>query len=152
MLGAVAVGLLGACDTADLQREFLEAAQSPPSGFTQTDPNGGVINADEDDWRTAPVFVGRAIVDPVYPNPVSAGLVTVPFRILQFDELTGGVFVRAFDVNGRLIPLGEMVETTGPGQYTITINPAQLGTAELHRLFVMDVFGELISYGDLDVR
>lgn len=151
-MSAVALCLVVACDTADLQREFLEDAQSAPSGFTQTDQNGGVLTTDEDDWRTAPVFVGRAIVDPAYPNPVSAGLVTVPFRILQFDELSGGVFVRAFDANGRLIPLGEMVETTGPGQYTITINPAQLGTTELHRLFVMDVFGELISYGDLDVR
>ena len=149
---AVALLLLAGCDTADLQREFLDAAQSTPSGVTQTDQNGGVTATDPDDWRTSPLFVGRVIVDPAYPNPVAAGLVTVPFRILQFDELSGGVYLRAFDTSGRLISLGESVETSGPGQYTIPINPAQLTTKGLHRLFVMDVFGELISYGDLEVR
>lgn len=151
-LVAVAILAVPACDTGDLQREFVDDAQATPADFTRTNQNGGVVSTDADDWRTAPVFVGRITVDPAYPNPTTGGLVTVPFRILQFDELSGGVYVRAFDVNGRLIPLGESVETSGPGQYTITINPAQLGTVQLHRLFVMDVFGELISYGDLDVR
>jgi hypothetical protein len=143
---------LARCDTADLQKDFLDEAQAVPSGFTQTDQNGGVVSLDDDDWRTSPLFLGRVAVEPAYPNPVSGGLATVPFRILQFNEVSGGVYVRSFDADGDLIPLGEAVETSGPGLYTITINPAQLGTTELHRLFVTDVFGDLISYGDLDVR
>lgn len=151
-LVAVALVLVPACDTADLQREFVDAAQAEPSGITRTDQNGGQLSEDADDWRTAPVYVGRVTIDPAYPNPVSAGLVTIPFRILQFDELSGGVYVRAFNADGRLVPLGESAGISGPGQYTVTINPAQLGPAGLHRLFVMDVFGELISYGDIELQ
>jgi len=149
---AVALVVLARCDTADLQRDFVDAAEAPPGGFTRTDQNGGVVDADEDDWRTSPIYVGRITVEPAYPNPVTSGLVTIPFRILQFDEVSRGVYVRAFDADGSLIPLGETVDTSGPGLYTVTINPVQLGTAELHRVFLMDAFGELISYGDIDVR
>jgi len=140
------------CDSANEQKSFLEDAQAVPSGITSTDANGGVVSEDADDWRTAPVYVGRIVVDPAYPNPFSNGVVTVPFRILQFDEVVGGLFVRAFDTQGRLFSLGEVLDTSSPGLYTITINPAQLSTTGLHRLFIQDVFGEIVSYGDLMIN
>ena len=141
-----------ACDSANEQKSFLDDAQATPTGFTSTDANGGVTADDADDWRTAPVYVGRIVVDPAYPNPFSNGFVTVPFRVLQFDEIAGGLFVRAFDTQGRLFSLGEVLDTSSPGLYTVTINPAQLSTTGLHRLFIQDVFGEIVSYGDLMVN
>src|SRR5690606_4099136 len=134
------------------QETFLDEAQAEPSGFTRTDQSGGIEALDGDDWRTSPLFTGRVIVDPAYPNPTNGGIVTLPFRILQPNEVAGGVYVRAFDADGNVIALGEQIETSGPGLYVVTINPALLGPTGLHRLFVTDVFGDLISYGDLDVR
>lgn len=153
-LGFVAVAALlwAGCDTAAQQESFLEDAQATPSGISRTDQNGGILDLDEDDWRTSPLFIGKVTVDPAYPNPVIGGIVTVPFRILQPNEVSGGVYIRSFDADGNVIALGEEVETSGPGLYVVTINPALLGPTGLHRLFVTDRFGDLISYGDLDVR
>jgi hypothetical protein len=78
--------------------------------------------------------------------------VTIPFRVLQFDEIIGGMFVRAFDPQGRLSTIAEVIETSSPGLYTFSISPAQLGTKGLHRLFLQDVFGEIVSYGDLMIN
>lgn len=149
---AVAVLISAGCDTAAQQKDFLDEAQATPSGITQTDQNGEVVSLDDDDWRTAPLFLARVEVEPAYPNPASGVVVTIPFRVLQPNEVSGGVYVRSFDADGDVIPLGESLETSGPGLYIITISPAQLGPTGLHRLFVTDVFGDLISYGDLDVR
>ncbi len=150
LLGTVTLTM--GCDTANEQRTFIEDAQSAPSGISTTDVNGLVDVADSDDWRTAPVYVGRIVVDAAYPNPFENGVVTIPFRVLQFDEIVGGMFVRAFDTRGQLVTIDEVLETSSPGLYTFTINPAQLGTKGLHRLFVQDVFGEIVSYGDLMIN
>lgn len=150
--GLFLVVLFAGCDTANQQKTFIEEAEAEPSGFTATDANGGVTSEDSDDWRTSPVYVGRIVVDPAYPNPFTAGVVTIPFRVLQFNEVTGGMYVRAFDGQGRLFAIGEALDTSSPGLYTITINPAQLSTKGLHRLFLQDVFGEVVSYGDLMIN
>ncbi|MDX1741360.1 MAG: hypothetical protein R3178_08715, partial [Rhodothermales bacterium] len=100
--------LLAACDSTDSQDDFVKAAQAPPAGFTTTDASGQVIAEDTDDWRTSPFFVGKVVVNPAYPNPGGAATtVTVPIRILQFDDLTGGLLLRA-DVDDRLRLLDEL--------------------------------------------
>ncbi len=144
--------MLSSCDAAELQKDYLAQARLEPSGVTVTNAGGAVIAVDDDDWRTAPLFTGKVIVEPAYPNPVSGGLVTLPFRILQFDDVSGGLFVRAFNGSEQLITLGESLDTSSPGVYTITINPAVLSTVGLHRIFLQDFLGEIVSYGDIKIE
>ncbi|NND71450.1 MAG: hypothetical protein HKN43_07715 [Rhodothermales bacterium] len=151
-LALVCLVVLASCDTADLQNDFLEEARRAPSGVTVTNANGAIISVDDDDWRTAPLFTGKVIVEPAYPNPVSGGLVTLPIRILQFDDVTGGLFVRAFNGSNQLITLAEALDTSSPGVYTISINPGLLSAVGLHRLFLQDFLGEIVSYGDLRIE
>ncbi len=145
----IPIVLLAGCDSTDSQDDFVKAAQSPPSGYTRTDASGQVVSEDTDDWRTAPFFVGKVVVNPAYPNPGGAATtVTVPIRILQFDDLSGGLLLRA-EVDDRLRLLDELIDTSSPGAYIMQFSAAQLGRAGLHRLYVLDEFGELVSYGDV---
>lgn len=144
--------LAGACDSQERQDEFAEDASRAPSGYTATSENGEVVSNDPDDWRTAPLFLGKVRVDPAYPNPVSDGFVTVSFSVLDFDAVRGGLYLRAFDVNNRFIRLDEAPEATQPGAYIFSFSPGLLGRVGLHRLYVFDGFGEIVSYGDLQIQ
>lgn len=152
IIALLCLAVLASCDTADLQEDFLEEARQQPADITVTSPGGAVLEVDDDDWRTAPLFVGKVIVEPAFPNPVTSGLVTIPFRVFQFDDVRGGIFIRAFNGSGDLITLGESLDTSSPGVYTITINPAVLNTVGLHRIFVQDFLGEIVSYGDIQIQ
>lgn len=148
---AVAV-FVGACDTHNQQDEFADRASATPSGYTNTGDGGQVISEDEDDWRTAPLFVGKVRVDPAYPNPVSTDFVTIPFTVLDFNAIRGGLEVRGFDSSGRFIVLDTEPGANNPGAYIFSFTPALLGRTGLHRLFIFDGFGEIVSYGDLLVQ
>lgn len=144
--------LLVACDSTDSQDEFIEAATAPPSGVTTTDASGQVISEDTDDWRTSPFFVGKVVVNPAYPNPSQPGAtVTVPIRVLQFDDISGGLLLRA-EVGDDFRLLDELIDASSPGAYIMQFSAAQLGEIGLHRLFVLDDFGEIVSYGDVLVE
>ncbi len=151
---AIVIAVLGVsqCDTARLQDEFEADAFSTPSGYTQTDQSGQVVSADDDDWRVAPAFSGKIIVDPIYPNPSPGGLVVVPFRVLEADPSVVGIFVRAVRSDGSTIPLGESFDIQTPGFHDIRINPSIIGSVGLSRLFVVDNRGQLVSYGDIQVQ
>lgn len=144
--------IAGACDTQGRQDEFAEGASRPPSGFVRTDADGKILSDDPDDWRTAPLFVGKVRIDPAYPNPSSGGFVTISFAVLDFNAVRGGLFLRAFDDNRRFIRLDEAPEATQPGSYVFSFSPALLGRTGLHRLYVFDGFNEIVSYGDLSLE
>ncbi|NNE45220.1 MAG: hypothetical protein HKN37_01020 [Rhodothermales bacterium] len=148
---------LWSCDATDSQDEFVTAATSTPSGFSATDASGGlvrdeegqIVSEDTDDWRTAPFFVGKVVVRPAYPNPaVAGGTVTVPIRILQFDDVSGGLVLRTL-VGEQFPLLDELIDTSSPGERIMQFSVAQIGEAGLHRLFILDSFGEMVSYGDV---
>jgi hypothetical protein len=152
--------LLAACDSTDSQDEFANDATRPPKGITETDATGAIVrdssgvavSEDTDDWRTAPFFVGRLVVDPAYPNPSRAGTtVTVPIRVFQFDDITGGLVLRA-QVGDRPRLLSELIDASSPGAYIMQFSASQLEKAGLHRLFILDDFGEIVSYGDVLVE
>lgn len=143
---------LSGCDTAKLQDQFEEDAFSIPENYTETDQSGVVVQNDADDWRVAPAFSGKIIVDPIYPNPTSGGLVVVPFRVLEADPSVLGIFIRAVRSDGSTVPLGESFNIQTPGFHDIRINPANIGSLGLSRLFVVDNRGQLVSYGDILVR
>lgn len=145
--------LLAGCDTAEQQRDFEEAARSAPSGFTRTDANGRVLEADDDDWRTAPAYASRLLVSPAWPNPVQDGPVTVPFSVYEFDAFPGGLEIGSFDETGRFTQLDAVPQADDAGGFEFIFNPAVLGrrTGSLIRLYVVDARGVIISYGDLQL-
>ena len=147
---AVALALLaGGCDAHQKQEDFADQASRAPAGYVSTVDGIEVTSDDPDDWRTAPLFLGKVRIDPAYPNPASTDVVTIPFSILDFDAVRGGLVLRAFDANRRFIRLDEEPQATQPGAYIFSFPAPLLGTKGLHRLYIFDAFGEIVSYGDL---
>ncbi len=145
--------LLPACDVQDLQETFAQQASAAPTGITPTDDRGGATGtADADDWRTAPVYAGRISVTAAYPNPAaSTGFVNLPVSILDFDGVFGGLSVQTYDTNRRLKTLA-VSRDNGPGTFVLSFATALLGTTGLHRVYLFDGRGQLVSYGDVEVR
>ena len=143
--------LLG-CDSQEQQDQFAREASAPPSGITETTPDGDVVAEDADDWRTSPAFRGVLNVEPAFPNPVGGGDVYVHVRITQFDRLPNGLALRAY--RGDTFPiLGVPVTQVDPGIHVLRFNPGELVTTGLHRVFLFDhPGGELISYGDIRIE
>ena len=137
-----------------MQDSFADEAGRAPQGFTETSVEGEVLVDDADDWRTSPVYRGRITVDPAYPNPVSAHFVTVSLTVIDFEAIGGGGFsLRAYDADGtRLIALDQPIAVQGPGAYSFTFSPGLLSTKGLHRVFIFDLNGEIVSYGDVMVQ
>lgn len=144
------LSILG-CDTAERQADFFAEANRPPSGIVETDVDGKIIREDLDDWRTAPAFEQDLFVDPAYPNPVLITAdVVIPLTVNR--SLRSGVWVRYRSSDGTLRVLDTLEEARSPGLYFVNFNASQLGSDGLHRVYFFDGFGELISYGDIEVR
>lgn len=163
-LVCLVVATLAGCDSQEAQNRFEDDAGLPPKGIVRTnadgriavDENGNEIENDLDDWRTAPHFAGVVRFDPGYPNPIGDDLVTVPVVVQQFNALAGGLVLRGFDDTDRLVRLDELPQATQPGSYTFVFSPRQFSISGdlslvrgLHRVFVFDVRGEVVSYGDI---
>lgn len=145
--------LLASCDTQDLQRDFEAQAFAAPSGFTQTTETGETIAVDADDWRTAPAYYTRIEVDPAFPNPpATAGLVTIPIKVREFNTVQGGLELVVFDVNRIARRLDDIRSARDPGAYVFKFSPLLLGQTGLVRVFIVDPLGELVSYGDVQLR
>lgn len=142
--------LIGAgCDTQEQQKDFLDDAFSPPSGFTRTDADGRILSDDKDDWRTAPIYTGRVLIDPAFPNPVSGAFIAIPVRVREFNAVPGGLEVVSFDENQIPRRLDAVREASDPGAYVLSFNPTLLDVRGLVRVFILDGRGEMVSYGDI---
>lgn len=140
----------GGCDTAEQQNEFEDDAFSMPSGFTRTDKNGQIVSEDTDDWRTAPVYSTRVLIDPAFPNPTAPSeFVSIPVSVREFNSIQGGLELVSYDENGIPRRLDEIRDARDPGAYVFTFNPGLLGVQGLVRVFIVDTRGALVSYGDL---
>jgi hypothetical protein len=153
LLVLAGASFLGGCDVQNLQDAFAEDAARAPSGISPTDARGAATGtADADDWRTAPVYAGRISVTPAYPNPVAAeAFVSLPVSILDFEGVFGGLTLQAYDASRRLRTLA-VSRDNGPGAFVLSFSAALLGRTGLHRLYLFDGRGQLVSYGDLEVR
>ncbi len=143
------------CDTQARQDEFADQAGRAPDGYTETTLDAETLVEDPDDWRTSPLYRGRVTVDPAFPNPVSVTNVTIPLTIIGFDAVQGGrLTLRAYGADGRtLISLTpEPLILSGPGGYEFEFSPGLLTTKGLHRVFIFDAAGEIVSYGDVMVQ
>jgi len=174
LCSAVLVALVAAsslavtgCDSQGAQNKFEDDAARGPSGIVWTTPdgriavdaNGDEIENDLDDWRTAPNFAGIVRFDPAYPNPSPDILITLPVLVQQFNALAGGLVLRGYDDTNRLVRLDELPQATQPGSFTFVFSPRQFSSAGdisvargLHRVFVFDIRGEIVSYGDIRVE
>ncbi len=143
------------CDTQGAQSDFIDEAGLPPSGITMILDNtfgGTVCSVDDDDWRTSPVYNGTILIERgATPNPASSALVTISVRILQFDRVRGSLTLRAFGAGETLMFLDTLLETSAPGEYLLQFNSSLLQENGLHRLFIFDGVGELVSYGDIEL-
>lgn len=152
--------VLWACDTYNKQQQFSNEASQRPEGITRTTESSEVVEEDANDWRTSPLYRGVVRVEPAYPNPLTAThqRVTLPYWITDFNAISGDVTLRAYNDRNNFIALDRR-EITGPGSYQFDFHPSILSSAGnvgsvegLHRLFLFDERGELVSYGDLRIR
>lgn len=144
------------CDTQGAQKDFIDEAGQPPRGITRILDNaygGTICSEDADDWRTSPVYSGIILIErPASPNPVGgSSLVTITIRVLQFDRVLGSLVVRSFGNANTLIVLDTIIDASSPGEYVFQFSPSLLTENGLHRLFIFDSIGELVSYGDIEL-
>lgn len=150
---------LGSCTRNDAQREFEKEAYALPQNFTETTNQGEVLEVDEDDWRTSPLYQGLIEIVPPFPNPTTTN------QSIQFEvEVTGvqsvdGLEVMARFENNSFRSLYQSFETLQPGLTTFQINPiefAQFGNVEgargLNRVYIFSGNQQMISYGDIMVE
>ncbi|GIV61572.1 hypothetical protein GQ464_001375 [Rhodocaloribacter litoris] len=145
-------GGLAACDTQrDEQEAFVAMAERSPEGFARTDAAGNILQDDPDDWRTAPFFAGKISFRPPYPNPTRGEPVTLPFVTLEFNAVSNRMVLRTRDPADprRLLLLAEVNNAAETGGHEFRFSPIQIGVTGLHRLFVFDATGELVTYGDV---
>lgn len=144
--------LLSGCDTNRQQDTFAEEASRQPSDITRVDETGEVLAVDEDDWRTAPVYRGEIRIDPAEPNPVPAGeFITIPVTVTVFDAVRAPLRVET-PREGRLRTLDAIEQASNPGAYVFSFPASAIGSRGLHRLFIFDGVGEIVSYGDVIVQ
>lgn len=150
----LAAALLFGCDTQGEQDDFARDASAPPAGFVRTPDGSEIVSEDLDDWRTAPVYAGKISIRPAYPNPAAVNdFVTVPFSVTTFEEVIAPVQLKTIRESDRLLITLETIDrASDPGSYAFTFSAARVGSSGLHRLFIFDGAGELVSYGDLMIE
>jgi len=161
----ILIASLSGCGQDDDQRNFEQEAFSMPTGITQTDNSGQIVNGNEDpdDWRVSPFFQGLVYVDPLpFPNPVQVSDV-LRIHVDSFQEALNGLMIFVISENspsqGARPIYTHAQNPLPPGQTVVDINPVQLSwnnTAQnargLHRLILVDGFENVISYGDIRVE
>ncbi len=155
LLALLALLLAAGCDTQRGDQEaFVEMANLPPKNFARTDASGTILEDDPDDWRTAPFFAGKISFRPAYPNPTTGEPVTLPFTVLEFNAISNRLVLRARDPGdpNRLILLDDLTNASETGGHDFRFAPGLIGIPGLHRLFVFDAVGEIVTYGDLKLE
>ena len=110
------------------------------------------MSTDPDDWRVAPTYFERLIIDPAFPNPASFGTsVAIPIRIRLNDTVQGGLDLVSYDADRIPRRLDRVNDARDPGAYVLRFMPSALGVTGLSRVYVLDTAGGLISYGDIMV-
>ncbi|GAB5534325.1 MAG: hypothetical protein Rubg2KO_05740 [Rubricoccaceae bacterium] len=125
-----------------------------PNGYTRVSELAVVGQADPDDWRTGPAFVGRAsVLTPPYPNAAPRDA-TVRL-LIDTNGVPGGLAVYTVNARGDLILLDERPDATDTGFYELAFFASQAtagGGDGLYRLVVLDGRQRVVTYGDLLVE
>ncbi len=143
---------LAACDSVGQQDQFADDASAPPSGFVRTEDGREIISDDLDDWRTAPIYAGKISVQPAFPNPAAVeDFVTVELNVTAFGAVRAPLRLETLR-DGRLVQLGSIDNAGDTGFHAFTFSAALFGRTGLHRAFIFDGGGEIVSYGDIMVE
>ncbi|MDI6400667.1 hypothetical protein QLX67_01580 [Balneolaceae bacterium ANBcel3] len=167
--------VVGGCDKSRDQVDFERNAYQIPDSFTETDAGGRVLRQDDRQWNIAPMFQGLVeIWNPAYPNPTSGGqTVTIELEIrgidmvhglypftLNMDKLERYPLYNAGDPDGityyrNTLESGIIFLDIDPyilasiyGSYTA----AQSENEGIHRIFLYDRHGNMITYGDIKLE
>jgi len=159
--GLFIIIFVASCSNNEDQEKFEdEAFNSPVENFTETGPNGNIIDEDPDDWRVSPFFAGLVEVEPAYPNPVKS---TNKF-IIQIDvksiEAINGIEIVTLDEQQNFRNLAINTESPlPPGFHEFEIDPigftntgVRANTPGLHRVFIFDLNNNMLTYGDIMVE
>ena len=147
------------CDNQAAQEDFIDEASAAPEGITKildsdfVNGSDGICSEDPDDWRISPVYAGVVFVDrAVFPNPATgASQGTIVIRVLQPNRVQGGFILTSFGNGNVPIELARIPDASLDNFYDIRFSPSLLQVNGLHRLFLFDSLGELITYGDLEL-
>jgi len=150
------------CSSNDAQQKFEEEAYSEPSGFTQTDVQGKIINNndDADDWRISPFYQSLINIEPAYPNPVTAGDNVYIDIYVKGEEIVSEIQFFYFNEQHRTVYIPTSIPSNLNGYYQVRIdsgtftslNNTPQNAVGLHRLFISDGNNNLITYGDIKIE
>jgi hypothetical protein len=144
---------LAGCDSGsgEAQRQFdAQAFGSTPSGITARGPAGEPGTTDPDDWRVGPYFTARAQVTVIpFPNPAGGGE-TVTLQL--FADGTGPLSLVRLLPDGRIQDI-RAEPVGGPTFVTFTFFASEISVSGtgLHRVWVLDSFDRVVTYGDIQV-
>ena len=152
---------LASCSNNEEQENFENRAfSSPVENFTETGPDGDILDEDPDDWRISPFFAGLVQVDPAYPNPVKSTIeFTIRIKISTIESING-IEIVALDEqrNFRTLDLNTEIPLP-PGFHEFEIDPigftntgVRANTPGLHRVFIFDLNDNMLTYGDIMVE
>jgi len=148
--------LLIGCNQNSDQRDFEQQAFSEPSGITETDQNGGIINRDPDDWRIAPFFQGDIeLIQLPHPNPILTNQDLIIDIQVNFLDRIGGIYIRVFRFNG--FPVIDSREQVSTGITSFRLNPNIISGGVpnpqgLYRIIIQDDNENVITYGDIEIQ
>jgi len=149
-----------ACSRNSAQDKFEADARKAPSGITRTDNAGRILSTDPDDWRIGPMFQGFVDISvPAYPNPSQNQRVAIDLIISGLESVNGiEVYTRTalgeplflYEIPDRPVPIGVSQIFFDP----ISLSPFRTynDAIGLHRIFIYDRNGNLISYGDVQIE
>lgn len=141
-----------------------DTEDDPIENFTRTNQNGQILSEDPNDWRIAARFAGEVQISQVaFPNPTRNGQVQLT---MQFSSTVGfpridflGITRDGFPVNYPVILETDVnVPNFGAKNYLIDLvkispnrNLADL-RGRLFRVRVIDIAGNIITYGDVFIE
>lgn len=141
------------------QAEFEKEAHAQPSGYTQTDDRGNIVNDDPDDWRIAPRFSGDIEFSlPPYPNPSVTQTIRFEMLIGGLNSINGAsIYVRRNNGTYKIVRSNRQ-SPLPTGLIQFNIDPLELSQDyelyqidNLYRIFIYDNNENLITYGDIKI-
>lgn len=153
VVGFLMASINAGCDVRSQQDDFARDASGPPSGYTNTDYDGKTLSDDKDDWRPSPVYYGIVNVDAAYPNPAQVtDYIRIRVSVMSSGEVRGGLVLRTFPQGGQAKTLGTILGAQESGVYDFYFPASAMPSKGLHRLVVLDMGSEVVSYGDVMIE
>ncbi len=141
-----------------------DTEDDPIENFTRTNQNGQILIEDPNDWRIAARFAGEVQITQVaFPNPTRSGQVQLT---MQFSSTVGFPRIDFLGITRDGVPVNYPVilETDvnvpqfGAKTYLLDLvkispnrNLAEL-RGRLFRVRVIDLAGNIITYGDVSIE